>query len=642
MTATTATLPDEPPRSTPLLVETGQQQQQRHVQDTESQQPSTQVQYFDDISQLTLPSNLCCCCCGSHACCSEQSSCLYRWWTECAWPGLGLFGESYLLFSIGILKPLWQELYPTCFTYETCSARLLRSLTYSVVLGIITGMLVVGYLANSMGRRRGSLLTATLMSGGAIGLTVVAWGGHHMMMNNNPARVFQCMSILLFIFGIGVGGEYPLSASSASERAMEELRKRRQQEEEQQEMLAAADNANAAAAAAAATEPTPPPALYEAKNSLDQRGQRIQLVFTMQGAGIFINTIIMAALLLLTGQSGTVYNNDKLHLVWRITYAIGAVTLLFVLVSRFMFLSESHVWEQDRQDRLQETQQATTYPTSTPSHDAANPDASSASFVAMKDDGDAPPHEQQLQQQSPFSLLLQHYGVRLLGTSLCWLLWDVAFYGNKLFQSAFLLALTGADNTTLFQFCLAAALNAGVALLGYIGAALLVDRLGRQVLQTCGLFITGSLFVLCGAFHAKLQSSSWWLVVLYLGSSYFGQLGPNCTTFLIPAEIFPTALRTTCHGISAASGKVGALLAAVLFGYMKRDVTLFIISGICCFIAGVISMYTLPESKGLDLYEIDKKWHLTLQGKQDTYVGPASAPPYLSFYERRQRFKQQE
>ena len=31
------------------------------------------------------------------------------WLFQCAWPGMGLFGESFLLFSIGTLKPIWEE-----------------------------------------------------------------------------------------------------------------------------------------------------------------------------------------------------------------------------------------------------------------------------------------------------------------------------------------------------------------------------------------------------------------------------------------------------------------------------------------------------------------------------------------------------
>jgi len=43
--------------------------------------------------------------------------------------------------------------------------------------------------------------------------------------------------------------------------------------------------------------------------------------------------------------------------------------------------------------------------------------------------------------------------------------------------------------------------------------------------------------------------------------------GANTLTFIIPAEIFPTAYRCTCHGISAAAGKVGSMVAVgVVYG----------------------------------------------------------------------------
>lgn len=36
----------------------------------------------------------------------------------------------------------------------------------------------------------------------------------------------------------------------------------------------------------------------------------------------------------------------------------------------------------------------------------------------------------------------------------------------------------------------------------------------------------------------------------------------NTTTFVIPGEVFPTSVRATCHGASAAAGKVGAVIGA--------------------------------------------------------------------------------
>ena len=90
-----------------------------------------------------------------------------------------------------------------------------------------------------------------------------------------------------------------------------------------------------------------------------------------------------------------------------------------------------------------------------------------------------------------------------------------------------------------------------------------------------------------------------------------------------------------CHGISAACGKVGALTAAIVFNYVDDDAQLFLISGYCCFIACIITFFTIPETTTLDLYELDQQWRMILTGKKGDYVGRACAPEHLSFLERR-------
>jgi hypothetical protein len=39
--------------------------------------------------------------------------------------------------------------------------------------------------------------------------------------------------------------------------------------------------------------------------------------------------------------------------------------------------------------------------------------------------------------------------------------------------------------------------------------------------------------------------------------------GPNTTTFMFPAEIFPTRYRCTLHGLAAGFGKLGSVLGQV-------------------------------------------------------------------------------
>ena len=620
------------------------------------------------------------------------------------WHGLGLFGESYLLFSVGILKPIWTALYPSCFD-ETdnseCAHPYLsyKSMTYSVVTGVMIGMVLLGILANNIGRRRGSILTASLMVLGATFLTLSS-----INLSSDPSVLFPVMSVSLFIFGIGVGGEYPLSASSASERAMVTMKTRRAAESEHagriQTLLSEnpemwqtlhndeqpnsprtllSDNKSSIAGLGSNNLPaiplSPTNTTNDTRNSLNSknsrlrtRGKEVLLVFSMQGAGIFANSLLLTFLLMISQRKDEKndYNaeGDEFQLsllnIWRITYAVGTLILVYVLITRILYLTESEVWAHDRAERevkqCSSENEASFEPPKRELCPANNendeipeilPTMSQITLGSQFDglgstnlDGcrAVPAVMESMKGKSSktlkLSLLLQHYGVRLFGTSITWLLWDIAFYGNKLFQSSFLVVLTG-ENASLVDITGASAINAFVALLGYYVAAAIIDDpdVGRLTLQQIGFVITGTLFLLCGCLSDRLSST--WLVIAYFGSSFFGQCGPNCTTFLIPAEIFPTEMRTMCHGISASAGKLGALIASILFNFISEK-QLFLFSGYASFLACCITFITIPETTTLDLYEIDKQWRMIVDNKKFDYEGSATDPKHLSFYERNQ------
>jgi len=67
----------------------------------------------------------------------------------------------------------------------------------------------------------------------------------------------------------------------------------------------------------------------------------------------------------------------------------------------------------------------------------------------------------------------------------------------------------------------------------------------------------------------KTHATSKWFVFLYCLANFFQNFGPNTTTFIVPGEAFPTRYRSTAHGISAASGKLGAIVAQVGFARLK-------------------------------------------------------------------------
>jgi len=60
-------------------------------------------------------------------------------------------------------------------------------------------------------------------------------------------------------------------------------------------------------------------------------------------------------------------------------------------------------------------------------------------------------------------------------------------------------------------------------------------------------------------------------VTLYALTFFFSNFGPNSTTFVLPAELFPTSWKATAHGICAASGKAGAIVGAFGFLYASQS-----------------------------------------------------------------------
>ena len=88
------------------------------------------------------------------------------------------------------------------------------------LVGIIVGMIFFSCVADSLGRRLGSCLTNVLMLVGAIMLTAASPAPFEDGDTRACHQFFWWIFGSYLLFGIGVGGEYPLSASIASERSL--------------------------------------------------------------------------------------------------------------------------------------------------------------------------------------------------------------------------------------------------------------------------------------------------------------------------------------------------------------------------------------------------------------------------------------
>ncbi|KAG6475285.1 hypothetical protein ZIOFF_064503 [Zingiber officinale] len=123
---------------------------------------------------------------------------------------------------------------------------------------------------------------------------------------------------------------------------------------------------------------------------------------------------------------------------------------------------------------------------------------------------------------------------------------------------------------------------------------------------------------------------------MYAFTFFFANFGPNSTTFIVPAEVFPARLRSTCHGISAATGKMGAIVGAFGFLYLAQNPdpakadrgypagigvrnALFLLA--VCNLLGLACTFLVPESKGRSLEEMTGENEATVDDDHTSWYG---------------------
>jgi len=169
-------------------------------------------------------------------------------------------------------------------------------------------------------------------------------------------------------------------------------------------------------------------------------------------------------------------------------------------------------------------------------------------------------------------------------------------------------------------------------------AAFLIDHkfYGRSRMQSIGFLADFILFVISAALFNQLEKPGGPIKVfqfLYFFSSFWNQFGPNSTTFLLAAEVYPAPIRSTAHGISAACGKLGALIPAVVYSYVGNRTKFWIVSWFGL-IGWALTVLFIPDTTGVDLREQERYWNLVRAGREADYHGIAIHPRHLSFWER--------
>ncbi|XP_044960096.1 probable inorganic phosphate transporter 1-10 [Hordeum vulgare subsp. vulgare] len=446
--------------------------------------------------------------------------------------GMGLFTDSYDLFCIvPVMKIIGRVYYPSPAGHAGrpgVTPPAVVSATVGVaLLGAVVGNLLFGALGDRVGRRR--------VYGPCLLLLVCSSVGSGFSICRTRRCVLSSLCFFRFLLGVGVGGDYPLSATIMSEFANKRT-----------------------------------------------RGAFIAAVFSMQGFGILASsgvTMVVAAVFdRFTGHPAPLDTPEAADLAWRVILMAGAVPAGLTFYWRMAMPETARFTALVQRDVLKATNDMGCVLTDLDlnaiyqGEDAAAMPRSPAPF------GFEPAAQYGLFSRG----FLREHGRNLLGCAATWFLLDIPYYSSTLFQSQIYRpwfppashqnVFQEAYNVARFQAIIAVAST----IPGYFAAVLLIDRTGRRRLQMGGFFLMAAfLFALAGPYdhYWRGNAKNAWYIVLYALTFFSANLGPNTTTFILPAELFPARFRSTCHGVSAAAGKVGALVGSVgfLWASQSRD-----------------------------------------------------------------------
>ncbi|XP_066309321.1 inorganic phosphate transporter 1-11-like [Miscanthus floridulus] len=480
--------------------------------------------------------------------------------------GMGFFTDAYDLFCISTVSKLLGRIYypdenlfidkPKPGTLPVPANNLVTGVS---LVGTLMGQLVFGYFGDKLGRKRVYGITLVLMAACAI--------GSGLSFGKTPSAVIGTLCFFRFWLGFGIGGDYPLSATIMSE--------------------------------------------YSNKKT---RGAFIAAVFAMQGVGIIFAGLVSMIIsgIMLRYHPAPSWKEDHYgswkdqmpaaDYMWRVVLMLGAFPALATFywrmkmpeTARYTALIEGNAKQaandmqkvmdveiQAEQDKLARYKAANDYP------------LLSREFA-------------------------QRHGLHLIGTATTWFLLDIAFYSQNLTQKDIFPAIkltspAGDINPLKEVFEISKAMFL-VALLGafpgYWVTVALIDKMGRYLIQLIGFFMMSVFMLLMGIMYDDLKNKYTTLFALFYALTFFfANFGPNSTTFVLPAELFPTRVRSTCHAISAASGKAGAIVAAfgvqslTLKGDVKSIKKALIILAVTNML-GFFFTFLVPETMGRSLEEI--------------------------------------
>lgn len=494
----------------------------------------------------------------------------------------------------------------------------------ALLAGMIFGQLFGGALGDYIGRHKAMTIVMLTQIFAALGSSLCFdhhYDGYYIIgyfsSSEESFTIFKMLAVWRFLLGIGCGGVYPLAATLSA----------------------------------------------ESTSCPQDKGKLVALAFSMQGIGYLLVPVFSWVLMCIFGESSDI--------CWRIMLGSGSIFGLLLIALRTSSRrrirrsgagSVGGGEEQEQTDSAAVVMEidplssssisslheydATSHP---PIHMIANMEAGTPNSVVdtpeyvqhqycnmMKQpDQDNKPASERSKNSSSLmeSIRTERMLTRkLIGTAGCWFIFDVLFYGNTLFQPVVLHSVFGSQQETLMDAARDTSIMAMLALPGYFISIGCVGRQSPRFIQIQGFLCMSFLYAVIGSNFETLSHNRLMLLLLYGSTFFFSDYGPNTTTFMLPSMTFSPSCRSTLNGISAASGKVGAILGASLFEpaatHFGNNVVLLICSGLSI-LGALMTWFGVSPDVGLaGINDRHQEEYATAKVQMDR---KKSAPSFLDY-----------
>lgn len=510
--------------------------------------------------------------------------------------GIGFMTDSFDIFAINIATSMFVYVF---WGYGTHYGGKIPSPTQTLIkvstsVGTVIGQLFFGWIADVVGRKKIYGVELMIIIAATIGQTMT---GH--------SAAIDFVGVLVFwriIMGIGIGGDYPLSSIITSEFA-----------------------------------------------TTKWRGAIMAAVFANQGWGQLLGGIV--SVICVAGYKNSLkYANGYQECdhrcikacdqMWRILIGFGAVPAMGALYFRLTIPETPRYTFDVSRDIEKAAADSGQFVT------GGIGNAPEADVSELRETTVADPEEPYEPPKASWKDFWRHFGQWkhgkiLLGTAGSWFLLDIAYYGLGLNNSVILATIGFAGQKNVYQnlhnTCVGnIILTCAGAIPGYWLSVATLDIVGRKTVQIAGFTILTIIFCIIGFAYHKLSGGG--LLALYILAQLFCNWGPNTTTFIVPGEIFPTRYRSTAHGISAASGKVGAIIAQCVLGPLishncPKDKTNCWLNHVMEIYAlfmllGIFTSFLIPETKRQTLEDLCEKYHGEVNIAKRRYEAQQNSPDY--------------